>query len=845
MNRVRWTCVAAMWIVLLGGSYASSASLTPFGGAPISLPGAIPAANFDNGGEGIAYHDTTTGNTGGQYRSTDVDVQASSEGGYAIGWIATGEWLNYTVSVGVAGNYTASLRIAAPASGGSLHIGFNGPSSVWKTVAIPATGGWQTWTNVTVPVTLGAGTQQLTLRFDVPGFNISSIAVTGAGGTTTPPPTTSGLTPFSGTPAAIPGVVQAAQFDNGGEGIGYHDTTPGNSGGAFRSTDVDIEASTQGGFDIGWIAAGEWLNYTINVGAAGNYVVQVRVASPNGASFHVGFNGPSQGQWKAASAPASGGWQSWTTVSVPVTLGAGTQQMTLMFDTAGMNLANMTLASEATTTSSGGSTPPGGGTTGTTLTVNAGGDFQGALNRAQPGDTIVLQAGATFTGNFILPAKSSGATSYITVTTSAASGSLPGSNARITPAYASMLPKIKSPNTAQAIATAPFAHHYRLEYLELLANVQGQGDILDFGDGSSNQNTLAVVPHDLIADHLYIHGDPVYGQKRGIGLNSASTAITNSYISSIMANAQDSQAICGWNGPGPYTITNNYLEGAAENILFGGADPAIPQLVPSDITIARNYVTKQLAWRGSVWNVKNLLEFKNAQRVVVDGNVFEYNWLAAQTGYSILFTPRNQDGNSPWSIVQQIQFTNNIVRHVSSAINILGVDYTHPSLQTNAITIRNNIFEDISGAAYGGDGRFVLITGGAANITIDHNTVLNDGSSDLFADGPAVAAFTFTNNIMSDHMWAIIGTSSSPGNGTVSKFFPGSLFQDNVIAGAPASTYPTGNFYPSLLSSISFINLAGGNYRLSSSSSYRNAGTDGKDIGADINAINAAAGTSY
>src|SRR4029079_8378638 len=134
---------------------------------------------------------------------------------------------------------------------------------------------------------------------------------------------------------------------------------------------------------------------------------------------------------------------------------------------------------------------------------------------------------------------------------------------------------------------------------------------------------------------------------------------------------------------------------AAENILFGGSDPAIPDLVPSDITITHNYVTKQTAWRGSAWNIKNLLELKSAQRVVVDGNVFEYNWLAAQTGYSILFTPRNQDGTAPWTIVQQIQFTNNIVRHVSSAINILGADYIYPSLATNAITIRNNLFEDV------------------------------------------------------------------------------------------------------------------------------------------------------
>ncbi len=837
MNRMGWWCVFAMSMLCLSGSRARAAT-TPYSGTPIAIPGQIPAANFDNGGEGVAYHDTTAGNTGGQYRSTDVDIAASSEGGYTIGWIDAGEWANYTVNA-LAGDYTATIRVASPNGGGSLHIGFNGPSSVWKTVSIPATGDWQAWTDVVVPVTLGGGVQQMTLLFDTDGYNVSGVTVTAAGGSNSP--SSGGLSPYWGTAIALPGVVQAAQFDNGGEGVAYHDTTAGNTGGQYRATDVDIAASSEGGYTIGWIDAGEWANYTVNA-AAGNYTATIRVASPDGGgSLHIGFNGPSS-VWETVSIPATGDWQAWTNVVVPVTLGGGLQQMTLYFDTAGFNVENVTVSQDDGTNSGGGSvySPTGGGGV---LTVNAGGDFQAALDEAQPGDTIVLQAGATFTGNFVLPAKSSSATDYITITTSATSG-LPGASSRITPSYASLLPKIQSPNGMPAIATAPYAHHYRLQYLELPATYQGENDILDFGDGSSNQNTLAVVPHDLIADHLYIHGDPAYGQKRGIGLNSAATSVTNSYIAGIMADGQDSQAICGWNGPGPFTIANNYLEAAGENILFGGADPPIPGLVPSDITIAHNFVTKQLAWWGSSWSVKNILEFKSAQRVSVDGNVFENNWLAAQSGYAILFTPRNQYGGAPWTIVQQIAFTNNIVRHVSSAINILGMDNVNPSQQTDAITIRNNVFEDVSRASYGGDGRFLLIQG-TPDVTVDHNTVFDDGPSDLYADGTASSAFVFTNNILPNNAWAIIGTGTAPGNGTIANYFPLGQFQGNVVAAAPASSYPTGNFYPSSLGAVDFVDLSGGNYRLSSSSSYNSAGTDGMNIGADIDAINAAAGTSY
>ncbi|HUK34953.1 MAG TPA: carbohydrate-binding protein [Vicinamibacterales bacterium] len=304
---------------------------TPFSGTPVNVPGVIEAANFDNGGEGISYHDTTLGNAGGQFRSTDVDIETCIEGGYDIGWIDAGEWLNYTVKVTAAGDYTVQLRVASLAAA-TMHVGFNGPSEgQWKTVSIPATGGWQNWTSINVSVTLGAGVQQMTVLFDTGGMNLESAMVTNASNTT--------LTPFSGTPVPLPGQILAANFDNGGESVAYHDTTPGNTGGAYRNTDVDLEESSEGGYDVGWIDAGEWLNYTVNVTTAGNCTVQLRVASPSGgASLHVGFNGPSEGTWKTVSIPATGGWQNWTTVSVPVTLGLGVQQMTLYFDTAGLNV---------------------------------------------------------------------------------------------------------------------------------------------------------------------------------------------------------------------------------------------------------------------------------------------------------------------------------------------------------------------------------------------------------------------------------------------------------------------------------------------------------------------------
>src|SRR5215475_12792380 len=595
MTRNWWKCVTRVILVactmagLASFDGAIASAQTPFGGTPVALPGIVQATNFDEGGEGVAYHDTTSGNAGGAYRATDVDITASSEGGYLIGWIDPGEWVNYTVSVPVAGNYIVTLRVATPASGVSLHVGFNGPSlGTWPTVAIPMTGDWQAWTNVTVPVTLGAGVQQITLFFDTGWLDISTIAVDYANSTVSSG-STGGSTPFTGTAAPLPGIVFAANFDNGGEGVAYHDTTGGNSGGAYRSTNVDIEPASDGGLDIGWIDAGEWVSYTVTVGAAGAYVAQLRVASPGGATMHVGFNASSN-VWTQVSIPATGSWQSWTTVNVPVVLGAGTQQMTLSFDTAGLNIESIVVSTASAPPPLQVQSPPV--STGGVMAVNAGDDLQAAINNAQPGDTLVLQAGATFTGNFVLPAKSGDA--FVTIMSSGDPSTLPAADVRMDPSVASRLAKIKSPNGSAAIATAPFAHHYRLQLLELPANVQGQNDVIQLGDGSSNQNTLAVVAHDLVIDRVYIHGDPAVGQKRGIALNSASTTIKNSYIAGIASTSQDSQAIGGWNGPGPFTITNNYLEASGENVMFGGSDPAIPNLIPSDIVFRHNLVSKPI-----------------------------------------------------------------------------------------------------------------------------------------------------------------------------------------------------------------------------------------------------------
>ncbi|MGE0448693.1 MAG: carbohydrate-binding protein [Vicinamibacterales bacterium] len=815
---------------------------TPFSGAAVSLPGTLQAEDFDLGGEGVGYHDGDTVNSGGAYRAGGVDIETSSDGGYNVGWIAAGEWLGYSVNVSAAGQYLLEARLAAPAQGGTFHVEF-GAADVTGPIAVPGTGSWQTWTTISKLVTLTAGPQRARIVFDTAGAsglaNLNWIRLALASST-----------PFSGTPIALPGTIAVEQFDNGGQGIAYRDTSAGNSGGAARATDVDLERSSLGGYDIGWTADGEWVGYSVNVAAAGAHRITAKVASPSAVGRLSGTVGATTLAQLAV--PNTGGWQVWQEVSWTETLAAGPQKLTLSVDVGGFNLGSIVVdkmiepASEPTVIPPPPPPPdpepepepepdPAPQVPPTRqITVSESEDLQAAIDAAQPGDVILLQAGATFSGNFTLPPKTGDG--YVTIRTNIADPVPPGT--RITPATAAGLAKIKSSNTYTALRTQPYAHHYVLQLLEFPANGGGYGEVISLGDGSNAQNSLAMVPSELIVDRVYVHGDSA-GQKRGIGLNSASTTVRDSYISNIWWVGQDSQAIAGWNGPGPYVIENNYLEAASENFLLGGSDPAIENLIPSDVTFTHNHVTKPLEWRSrSNVNVKNLFELKNAQRVTIKGNVFENNWLAAQAGYAIVLTGRSQDGRAPWSVVQDLEFSDNVVRNVSSAINVLGKDYYYPSGTSGRFVFRNNLFQ-ISSASFGGSGRFLLINGGV-DITVDHNTIIQDGYSVLYADTNPVQQFTMTNNIAPDNAWAIMGGGTSPGNGTIATYFPNGTFLRGVWAGSNPGTYPTGNYYPASLAAVGFVDAANGDYRLAPTSIYTGAALDGTSVGADIDAIAAA-----
>jgi uncharacterized repeat protein (TIGR01451 family) len=490
--------------------------------------------------------------------------------------------------------------------------------------------------------------------------------------------------------------------------------------------------------------------------------------------------------------------------------------------------------------------------TGAVINVAAGDSFQAALNAARPGDTIILQAGVTYTtppDGFIMPNKAGAG--WVVIKSSNMAG-LPGEGVRVTPGHAASMPRILTTGLWPAVSTAPGAHHYRFIGIELAVapDLPHNYGIISLGDGSSAQNSLNVVPHDIILDRCYIHGNATGNISRGIALNSARTAVIDSYISNCHGVGYDTQAIAGWNGPGPFKIVNNYLEGAAENVMFGGSSPAIANLVPSDIEFRRNHCYKPLSWKqddpnygGIAWMVKNVFELKNAQRLLIDGNIFENNWVAHQSGLAIVFTPRGESGQAPWAVVQDVTFTNNIVRHSAGGINIVGYDDGGPSRQTQRVSISNNLFDDIGTPRWGVNGRFLQIIDGTAYVKVNHNTVFHT-SHIIVAEGRTHTGFVYTNNISRHNSYGVFGTGAGTGISTLNSYFPGYVFARSLMADGPPNLYPPGNFFPPALEYVGFIDLSGGNYRLAAGSPYKGAGTDGRDIGADIDQLQAAIGAA-
>jgi hypothetical protein len=513
-------------------------------------------------------------------------------------------------------------------------------------------------------------------------------------------------------------------------------------------------------------------------------------------------------------------------------------------------------------------------------------NLQSAINNAQCGDTLKLEAGATFRGIFRLPNKPCDDAHWIILRTSAPDTNLPPEGTRLTPCYSGVASLPGRPDfrcTATKVVTAKIefngkggfgplallggANHYRLLGLEITRSEDTAASVSNLlsVQAASQGNTAS----HIVVDRVWLHGTAQDETARGVQLVATTyVSIIDSYLSdfhciALTGSCTDAQAIGGGIGEaagGPYKIVNNFLEGSGENILFGGG-PGMS--APADIEIRRNHLFKPMSWKpgqpdfvggtsGRPFIVKNHFELKNAQRVLFEGNLLENTWGGfSQAGFSILLTPKNQVNKCPACRVTDITVRYNQVAHVGSALQIANAlsDAKAAAAAGERYSIHDLIVDDIDDAAYEGSGMFALIASISPplkDVRIDHVTafpkrelisILNSRNA------PQIENFSITNSVLAATPRQISSAGGGPNScafraeivgpeGVLKNCFANSVFSHNVIVGGKGK-WPRDNtlvekWDPAHASEHS----PSGNGKLPGV-----LGTEGKSVGANVEAV--------
>ena len=541
---------------------------------------------------------------------------------------------------------------------------------------------------------------------------------------------------------------------------------------------------------------------------------------------------------------------------------------------------------------------------GSVISVASGGDLQSALNNAQCGQTIQLQAGATFNGPFTLPAKGCNDQNWIIIRTSSPDSALPADGQRLTPCYAgvsslegrpayscnnpqNVLAKVQMPSNGTNVLTlANGANFYRFVGLEITRPSGTKFSAILIG--------LAGTADHIIVDRSWLHGQAQDETRNGFAMSGGTNiAVVNSYFNDFhciagTGSCTDSHAVSGGvttTQDGPYLIQNNFLEASGEAVMMGGGGATF---TPTDITVIGNHFFKPWQWMqgntpfvggpdGHPFIVKNHLELKNAVRVLIEANLMENSWGGfTQKGHGILLTPKNQGTRSGENICPLCQVTDVTIRytqisHAGGGMVLATVLSTpkdgkpgQPAMAGTRFSIHDVVMDDLNKKYLGGGDGFMIANSWPKNplntFTINHVTVFPDDNSHIMSVGniagnPEMYGFVFTNNLVVTArypVWDVYGHgTASCADGvpltTFNNCFTTYTFQANGLIASPSqfgpSKWPANNFFPPTPQYVQFVNYNngnGGDYQLEPTSPYKNAGSDGKDLGADIVGLQAA-----
>jgi len=288
--------------------------------------------------------------------------------------------------------------------------------------------------------------------------------------------------------------------------------------------------------------------------------------------------------------------------------------------------------------------------------------------------------------------------------------------------------------------------------------------------------------------------------------------------------------------------------------MIGGSTPVVSGVTPSDIEITHNHFYKPLAWRDDPAYTtgdnrvvtKNLFELKNAQRVLVDSNVFENVWPDGQSGYAMVLTPRGggSTGSDPWTTVSDVTISNNYFKNCADGIGISGGGITispaqgGPTQRGGRFLVENNLFVGLGGEYPLGttSGNLAIVGLGVSDVQFRHNTIASyagttiKGTTLTFSYGVSDEGglFPLQRLVVQDNLLLARAYPLTLGEASdLSTVAPNYLWSNNVVVGP----WPTnggwisakmpqgnGNSYPSSEVNIGYVNLAAGDYRLASTS---------------------------
>ncbi len=454
--------------------------------------------------------------------------------------------------------------------------------------------------------------------------------------------------------------------------------------------------------------------------------------------------------------------------------------------------------------------------------------LQNAVSSAAAGDEIVLPNNSEFVGSLTLGRHAG--SGYVTLR----SETVPARGVRVSPASAAALARIVTVDSRPAIGTSAGARGWRVTGVQVL---QRNDQIMNYGIvrlGSGSESSATDFVADILLDRIFVSAGANGSTRRCVALNGNGLGIIDSWLAECHSRGFDTQAVAGWTGNGPFLIENNHLEASTEIIAFGGADPGIVGMSPSDITIRGNHLYRPMAWANAGWLVKNLFELKHAKRLLFEGNVLENNWVNGQVGFAILFQAASDA--APWTTIEDITVRNNVIRNSTSGLHLLSRS-AMPSEPSKRIMFVNNLFENVGrDPISGGNGRLMQILSDFQDVSVISNTFTGGTPNDILVfEGAAQRGLHVLRNVFQSTAYGLIGAGVGEGRVALERFAPGYVATGNVFTGRPERIYPTGNSFPATIGPDVFTNPSGGDYTLRSTLPF--AFSEGRLVGVDGRAL--------